>query len=157
MQRYRRRLAERYARRFAESNMIATVRVTRMGEPVLDPATGALDASPQVLVYEGKARVYAVSGPMTYSLGEEPQYFSGSYVSIPLFRAVGESDPQVDDVVEVLADPDPLVVGRMFRVVDVESGGQFPSARRMQVTGVQRSRNWKPGVAPRDIPEEWRV
>lgn len=147
-------LVRRYARRFAESNMTAVVRITRMDSPNFDDLDGILSAIAGDLVYEGQARVYGVAGPVQMALGEEPQYFSSTYVSIPLASTM----PRVDDVVEVLWHLDESMVGRKFRVQDVEAGGQFPTVRRMQVMGVQRSKQWvdHPSV-PRDIPEEWRV
>jgi hypothetical protein len=147
-------LVRRYARRFAESNMTASVRVTRMDSPNFDDIDGLLTAITGDLVYEGPGRVYGVAGPVQMALGEEPQYFSSTYVSIPL----ASDQPRVDDVVEVLEHSDASMVGRKFRVQDVEAGGQFPATRRMQVMGVQRSKQWTdhPSV-PRDIPDEWRV
>lgn len=146
----------RYARRYAEANMTAKVKITRMEEPAFDDTSGDLSALEAYVVYEGKARVYTISGPMTMNLGEEPQYFSSTYVSIPLDVVM----PQVDDVIEVLAHGDWAVVGRKFRVMDVEGGGQYPAVRRMQVTGVQNSKQWRPNREPMlhpSIPEEWRI
>jgi hypothetical protein len=147
----------RYAQRYAEANMTATVAVSRMAEPSLDSITGNLAAIEAFLLYQGKARVYGVSGPMTMSLGEEPQYFSSTYVSIPLAAPM----PQVDDVVEVLTHHDWTVVGRLFRVMDVEAGGQYPAVRRMQVTGVQNSKQWTSVAQQRHpvaaIPKEWQI
>lgn len=138
-----RALAAAMARRFAERNMVARVRITRLGAPVLDPVTGVLDAAAPELVYEGIGRVSLVSGPVTMSLGDEPQYFSGSSVSIPVEVDGVHAVPRVDDVVEVLEHPDSLVVGLSFRVMDVETGGHMIAARRMQVTGAQRAKTWR--------------
>jgi len=147
----------RYARRYAEANMTAAVTITRMAEPSLDDLTGGLTATEQFVLYSGKARVYGVSGPMTMSLGEEPQYFSSTYVSIPLAAPM----PHVDDMIEVTAHHDWTLVGRTFRVMDVESGGQYPAVRRMQVTGVQNSKQWVQASTARHpaatIPKEWRI
>ena len=126
------------ARAYAEANMIATVRIERPVEPVFDRTTGQLGMPADSTVYEGKARVYGVSGPATYALGDEPQYFSSTFVSIPL----GSTLPRVDDVVEVTDHPDPAIVGRFFRVQDVEAGGQMPVAHRLQVVGIQPSKQW---------------
>lgn len=146
----------RYARRYVEANMTATVKVTRMAEPTLS-ADGSLTATESYAVYIGKARVYGVSGPMTMNLGEEPQYFSSTYVSIPY----DSPQPRVDDVVEVTAHQDWTLVGRTFRVMDVEGGGQYPAVRRMQVTGIQNSKQWAPAAVKSHptstIPKEWRV
>lgn len=147
----------RYARRYAEANMTATVEIVRMSEPYLDINTGNLTAMEQFTIYRGKARVYGVSGPVTMNMGEEPQYFSSTYVSIPLDATM----PRVDDVIEVLTHHDWTVVGRTFRVMDVESGGQYPAVRRMQVTGVQNSKQWYGGPPNEhpvtNIPKEWQI
>lgn len=131
-------LAVQRARAFAEANMQATVRIERPTEPVFNRDTGDLGMAPDAIVYIGKARVYSVTGPATYALGDEPQYYSSSFVSIPQ----GMAEPRIDDVVEVLAHPDPSLVGRFFRVQDVEAGGQMPAVKRMQVVGIQPSRGW---------------
>ena len=148
-------LATQYARRFAEGNMTAKVKITRQDVPLFNVTSGELAAVEQSVVYQGKARVYTVAGPVTMSLGEEPQYFSQTNISVPL-----TATPRVDDMVEVTEHDDPAVVGRRFRVLDVESAGQYPSFRRLQVSGVQRSQQWESHPALRsgeDIPEEWRV
>ena len=126
------------AQAYAEANMIATVKIERPLQPVFDQTTGALGMPADAVVYQGKARVYGVSGPATYSVGDEPQYFSSTYVSIPQ----GAANPRVDDVIEVMSHPDASLVGRFFRVQDAESGGQMPAATRMQVIGIQPSRQW---------------
>jgi len=148
----------RYARRYVEANMTAMVKITRMDAAVLGE-DGSLTATEMHTVYEGKARVYGVSGPMTMNLGEEPQYFSSTYVSIPYDSVM----PRVDDVIKVTAHHDWTLVGRTFRVMDVEGGGQYPAVRRMQVTGVQNSKAWVQVAATKKehpaqtIPKEWQV
>lgn len=153
-------LVQIYAQRFAESNMTAQVRVTRPGDAALDVETGELEADAGPVVYEGKGRVYSASGPATLDLGDEPQYFSTGYVSVPMVDASGSNVlPQVNDLVEVIEHPDPLMVGRRFRVMDVEAGGQFAVVRRMQVMGIQRGRSWTPDDQAEQtvIPREWIV
>lgn len=132
-------LARPYAQAYAEGNMIATVKVTRPSTPVFDRTTGGLASmGAETVVHEGEARIYSVSGPQQYAMGDEPQYFSNTFVSIPITA----TKPRIDDVVEVLTHPDPNLVGRSFRVQDVEAGGQLPVVHRMQVTGIQSSRVW---------------
>lgn len=128
------------AQAYAEGNMIAMVKVTRPSVPVFDRETGGLAAmGSDATRYEGKGRVYNVTGPVQYSMGDEPQYFSSTFVSIPITAP----KPRVDDVVEILSHPDPNIVGREFRVQDVEAGGQIPVVHRMQVVGIQASREWE--------------
>lgn len=134
-------LAQQRAQAYAEANMTARVRVTRPAAPVFDQATGELGMAADVVLWDGPARIAAVQGPATYALGDEPQYFSSTFISIPL----AADDPRVDDTVEVLEHLDPTLVGRFFRVQDVESGGQMPVSHRMQVTGIQPSKQWSEG------------
>lgn len=157
-------LAMRYARGFAERNMTAKVRITRPAPASLQP-NGELEAVAASVVYEGKARVYPATGPVTMNLGDENQYFQNSNVSVPLYDGGVPVLPQVDDIVEVLWHDDPLFLNRVFRVMDVEAAGQIPTVRRMQVMGVQRWRSWTPEekltrapkTPPREIPTEWIV
>lgn len=145
-------LVERFVRSYAESNMRATVRVLRPQPAVFDPVTGALVAVSAGEVYSGPARIYTVAGPMTYAVGDEPQHYSSTYVSIPVRAADGTmfaEIPQVEDIVEVLASPgDPEMVGRFFQVQDVESAGQWTVVRRMQVVGIQSSPQWSSEALP---------
>lgn len=125
------------AQAYAEGNMIAQVKVTRPAKPVFDRSTGGTAAmQPGETVHEGAGRIYNVTGPTEFSLGDEPAHFSSAYVSIPITA----DRPRIDDLVKILAHPDPNVVGREFRVTDVEAGGQIPVVHRMLVVGVQPSR-----------------
>lgn len=136
---------EAYVRRYARFNMRNTVRITRPTEPVFDPLTGTLDSSDDELVYEGIARIYTVQGPLTYSLGDEPQQYSSTYVSIPVTDEAGVPllAPRVEDVVTVLTSPtDVSMEGRTFQIQDVEAGGQWMAVRRLQVAGIQASKRW---------------
>ena len=124
--------------------MIHTVRVARMSDPERDLGDGfivnPIEAS---LLYEGKGHVYQVSGPSVMNIGDETSYFSSSYISTPLKDGNGdEIVTQVNDLIEVLDHPDELVVGRVFRVQDVDAGGLFPVARRHMVSGAQRFSGW---------------
>ena len=148
------------ARVYAERNMDAQVRIFRPDTPDFMPQTGKLYADEMFEVYEGKARVYTVAGPLTMGVGDEPTYYSSTYVSIPLAtddpfaspvpQEIAQS-PRVDDIVQVYRHRDPLMVDRYFRVVDVEAGSQFPSSRRMQCVGIQASKQW----GSPQIPTEW--
>lgn len=127
------------AQRYAESNMTATVRVSRLADPTLNVTTGVLSADPAGdTVYEGAGRVWTVAGPLTMGIGDELSTFSSTFVSIPMSADL----PHVDDLVEITAHSDPTMVGRAYRVMDVEAGSQIPAARKMQVQGIQSSPEW---------------
>lgn len=152
---YSTRTSAYIARVYAERNMTATVVITRPAAPGFRFDTGLLDAESMGDVYDGKARVYTVSGPVTMGIGDEPTYYSSTFVSVPLEELIPGADippsPRVDDIVRVTAHLDPLMLGRFFRVVDVEAGSQFPACRRMQCVGIQDSKQWGDG----SIPAEW--
>ena len=148
-------LVRRYAQKYAEMNMDAEVTITRPNAPSAVSNTGQISATTYSTVYTGKARVTTASGPVQYSFGEEPQYFSSSQVSIPLVKTNGDPTmPQVNDLVTVTDHHDALMIGRAFRVMDVQAAGQFESARTMSVTGAQRWEGWNKDP---NIPNEWYV
>lgn len=162
MPQYDTRAALLLARRYAESNMTAQVRIIRMDKIRPDYVQrGQWDADELFDVYQGKARVYNVAGPVTMGIGDAPSYYSTTYVSIPSMEIDPLSNPsqyaglspRVDDIVEVLKHDDPYMIDRKFRVLDVEAGGQFPVVRRMQVIGIQASKQW----GSPNIPQEWIV
>lgn len=145
--------ASRDARAYAELNMVSQVTITRPGP--LTAATGHdMAASTATGVYVGKARVYSTSGPQWGTWGDDVQAAQATYVSIPLEVAGDVTSPVVDDIVEVTTHLDPLMVGRFFRIVDVEQAGQIPAVRRMQVVGIEQQPSWTDPNAP-DIPVEW--
>src|SRR3954465_11835964 len=83
------------AQAYAEGNMIAQVKITRPSKPVFDRSTGGLAAmGAENEIYNGKARVYSVTGPVQYAIGEEQQYYSSTYVSYPITA----NRPRIDDV-----------------------------------------------------------
>lgn len=132
------------ARTYAEGNMLSKVRIARMDDPQQDPGNISV-IHPVVarLLYEGKARVYTVSGPSGDMSMDEPQAFSSSNISVPLKDVDGNTViTQVDDLIEVVEHFDDLVVGRVFRVVDVDAGGQWPVVRRHMVSGAARFAGW---------------
>jgi hypothetical protein len=151
-----RSFVEALATRFALRNMDDEVVITRLADTQENP-DGTLVGVPQLTVYEGKARCYNISGPVTYTLGEEPQYFSSSYISIPIMAGDPPvpTEPMIDDVIQVVTHPDPLVVNKLFRAQDVESGGQFGPVRRMRVTGIQPSQQWTATAVHPSVPPEW--
>jgi len=139
--------ARNYARLHAGAHMYYTVLIVRMASPSFNSSTGMMAAAEKRQIYLGPARIWTVSGPQVLGIGEDAMVFSTTYVSIPW----GTSPiPNTDDIVTVQSyDPhpgygDPELVGRVYRVLDVELGGQMYAARRMQVTGIQPSAAWGP-------------
>jgi len=141
-------LAETYAAAQAEGTMTAVVKIIRRDDSTdlgWDSATSTLVMDEPEVIWGpelpggGIGKVSSVTGPVTMALGDEPQYFQSTFASIPKWAA----QPEVDDILTVIAHDDPKLVGRSYRVVDVERGGQIPVAHRMQVVGIQPGRTWR--------------
>lgn len=132
------------ASRYAEGNMIASVTITRPKGLEIDETGHIVSVvDPDSLVYKGKARVYTASGPQATETAEESEAFSTSFISTPLKDSYGKDIiSQVNDLIAVDEHWDALIVGRVFRVMDVDAGGQWPVVRRHMVVGAQRSAGW---------------
>lgn len=127
--------AQRQAALVAEGKMRARVLIKRKVTPTFDYSTGAL-TDPDSTVYEGKASIGTLNAAQQMLLGEEVEFYSTASVEIP----VNSPPPKIDDVLVVLAAPDPLLVGRRFRVLDVGGGGDLPTSITMTVVGISHSR-----------------
>lgn len=137
--------ARKIATLYALRNMQAMVVISRMEmHPEFADFTGPMPTETTQLLrvlYSGPARIYNLSDSQLDYAGEE-QVFSTTYISTPMDVEGVPLVSQANDMIEVLAHPDPLVQGRWFRVVTVDSGGQFPILRRHQVTGAARFAEW---------------
>lgn len=151
------------ARAQVEANMTTTVTITRPAMLALDDED--LVATPGAVVYAGYAKVGRASGPVTYTIGDEVQFYSSSSCTIPLLVDGVPTDPHVNDLLEVTGSDDPVMVGRRFRIVDVEAVSIVPDGRRMQLVGIQHYPGWEDdvvrhpasGVVPDEIPPEWQT
>lgn len=145
------RVASLFAAAQFEGSMNSMVRITRGGEadPAWDEVTKQVTRdSDETEIYGPEtvpagwdpiALVKTVSGPVTMTLADEPQYFQSTFIEIPLWA----NQPEVDDIVEILRSPDVRLVDRFYRVVDVEHAGQLPLYQRLQVVGIQPGRYWR--------------
>lgn len=125
------------AQAYAEGNMTYAITLTRPGKPTFDRDTGQMTPVSADTIYTGKARVYEVQGGQTYQLGDEPQVFATTFVSIP----VSAPRPQAEDIVTITASPDPVLVNRRYRVTGVNTGGFIPDVHRMSVIGAEPAPN----------------
>ena len=123
-------LAEVYTKRYAEMVQESLVEITRGVHP-----------DNETQVYAGRGRVHAFSGALQMGFGDESQYVVTGRVSVPAIDPeTGEpTDPRVNDMVLVVTCRDPHVQGRSYRVMHVESGGQFEDVTTMTVIGAEDS------------------
>ena len=159
------RVARERVRENIEQNMISRIIITR-GKPATLDVEGLLTADPDaVLIYQGKARLGNATGPVTYTMGEEVQFFSSASCTIPILKRGEPIWAQINDLLLVSEHDDPVMVGKRFRVVDVEVSGLVAASRRLQLVGMQRYGGWVdqavrhpayPDV-PDEVPPEWRL
>ena len=132
--------ARAHVRAYTESNMDGQVVIRRGGRGALDPATGVVSGMVGATdVYAGKARLHLVSGQGSISVGPGEFDQRAVTVSIPWAAAL----PQQDDVIEVVdGGADQTMNGVALRVIEVEGGGLFGDARRMQCVAWGKSEYW---------------
>lgn len=139
-------LAELYAKRYAEVVQESQVEITRGLHP------------DETQIYAGRARVHALTSAVQMGFGDEPQYMVTGRISIPLRDTAGElTDPRVNDMVLVVTSRDAHVVGRSFRVMHVDSGGQYNDVTTMTVVGAEDSPTILVPPAPDPGPGPWDV
>lgn len=133
--------AKAYVRRAAEAQFQCSVRIFETTVPTLNASTGLYTSVEGADVYAGPARIWSVDGSGVVMVGEGDLALQSTYCSIPWDATpVPEVDNQV--VITACAD-DPELVGRSFRIMSVDGGGQTRATRRMQVTGLTENRSWQ--------------
>jgi hypothetical protein len=141
---YRKSLIDKYVERYAESNMVEEVSVYR-----------GIHTDESVLVYHGQARIHRLSSPIQMAFGDEPQYMVSGTVSLPMVEA-GTDNPvrvYVNDHVIVDDHWDHSMIGRSFRIMHVDVGGQFHNVVSLSVVGSEESPTTERNVvAPLGLP-----
>jgi hypothetical protein len=129
--------AQPRAAAYAAGNMQALVLITRPARNTFDRSTGTLTNPSDASVYQGPAHIYEEQGGPIYSLGEEQQYFTTTYVSIPLDAPL----VRANDDVKIVTHPDDTLVNRHYRVTGVDNGGLLAPVRRLNVVGAAPAPN----------------
>ena len=139
------RTALRISKRYATRNLKHDILVVRPKGLVVD-LEGRVSADEETEIYGGAGRLWSVASGGTVDDGQLV-YLSSSYISLPWGVVV----TQVDDLMQVRDHEDPSLIGRWFRVLNVEAGGILPVTRRHTVLSVQHSRSF-PNRGPRENP-----
>jgi hypothetical protein len=105
----------------------------------LNTDTGVVETLFVAPWYSGKARIWESNTGATAMMGEAAVTLMQTNISIPFHVGM----PKKDQIVVVTSAPqDPDLVGRAFRVIAVDGGGQIGAARRMTVTAYTDSDVW---------------
>lgn len=137
--------ARSYARRHATAHMYYTIQIERMAVGIFNETTGYITPAVKTIVYTGPARIATVNGPQVIMVGEDNPSFTQTSISIPWDTA---PVPHRDDIATVLSyDPhsgfgDPALIGRSFRILSVDTGGQMYAVRRMTALAIEESAAW---------------
>lgn len=131
--------SQRVAQSHAEGSMNSLVRITRGGG--WNPATYEYDEAFDEVIYDNPdpdlagtgwiAGISTESGSVQSDYADEPSYTSSTTIYVPQTMAI---TPRIDDLVEVLACPDPETEGQIMRVIDVTYGGRISSSISLSVT-----------------------
>lgn len=142
--------AQSIAQPYALGNMNSLVIITRHGG--WDPNTGEYKPPEEdVVIYAnedydpldplthigGPAGITPTQGPIVLGYGDESSYEDSVGVFIPKTAPIL---PRIDDVVLVMAGPDPQFFGRQFRVDAVTGSGRIVSSIKMRASGAAPSR-----------------
>lgn len=131
-----------WVQKSAEYQFSCTVRIFRNGSATLNSSTGLYESVEGEDIYSGPARIWSSDTGGIYVVGDADIAHRDTFCSIPWDAT---PIPRNDDTVEVLTSPsDPDLVGRTFRIMAVDGGGQVLPTRRMRLTGLAENRSWTP-------------
>lgn len=127
--------ARSYIRASAETNMTYDCVIQRVSSGDFDENSSVYTAGTSVTLYEGPCRIWEVSGSSTFDVASEQIVLQQTKLSIPWDEGTGIK--RDDEVKIVSAEHDPTLVGKRFRIIDADKGGDLRATRRFTVQGVQ--------------------
>ena len=123
-------------RAYAESRMTDTIRISRPGQPAVDPVAGAETPTGEVL-YEGPGKVQTSGGMASQvSTASGDSSNIGGLVpewSLYLHLPISVTGLREKDVAQVVDSQDPDLKGRCMRLVNMQSEKTLATARRWNV------------------------
>lgn len=128
-------LAINYVRAKAESNMYSTCRIERVTKPSFNQTTGTATPGSKTTIYEGKCRIWEVTGGAPVLIAEEDVVMQATQLSIPWNVS---TIPVRNDEVQILSSrSDAHLVGKRFVIDSSAKAGEMRPTRRFSVRGVQ--------------------
>jgi hypothetical protein len=127
--------ARSYIQAHAESNMTYECVIQRVNSGAFDEDSSVYTAGTSAELYAGPCRIWEVSGSSAFDVANEQIVLQQTKLSIPWDEGLGI---RRDDEVKIVASAyDPALVGKRFRIMDVDKGGDLRATRRFTVQGVQ--------------------
>lgn len=127
--------ARSYIRSRAEVNMTYECVIQRVGSASLNNDTSIYTAGEPTQLYSGPCRVWSVSGGSSVEVNSEGLVLQQTKLSIPWDEGVGVK--RDDEVKIVAAAHDAALVGKRFRIMDVDKGGDLRATRSFTVQTFQ--------------------
>lgn len=143
---------QQLAEQFADGTMNSLVVISRPGDSTYDEISREYTPPRSKVIYDvldnagnptgvgDIAGITSASGPITFSVGDEPTYYESITVHVPFSCPI---QPRIDDVVLVMSNPDRDLVNRRFRVTDVPAGGRINPSTTLSCVGIAPSRQWE--------------
>ena len=127
--------ARAYIRSRAEVNFTYTCTIERVGAGSFDENDSVYTAGTNTTLYSGPCRIWEVAGSSGIPVNGEEIILQSTKLSIPWDEGVGIK--RDDEVKITAASYDPALVGKRFRITDVDKGGDLRATRRFSIQGVQ--------------------
>jgi hypothetical protein len=124
-----------YVRAKASENMSSTCRIERVTKPTFNQGTGVATPGTKTTIYEGKCRIYEVTGGAPVVIAEDDITMQATQLSSPWDVSVL---PVRNDEVQILTSrTDAHLVGKRFVIDSSAKAGELRATRRFAVRGVQ--------------------
>jgi len=125
-----------YVRERAESIMGYYCKIERVKPPGFDNATHQVIPGQRTTIYEGRCRVWEVSGGAPVMVAEDEVTMQTTNLSLPWdISPVPERD---DEVTITASDADDYMIGKRFVIDSSAKAGELRATRRFLVRGYQK-------------------
>jgi hypothetical protein len=131
------KLARQYVRTRTEDIMSYECRVERMTPPTYDEDTLITTAGGRLTIYEGKFRLWEITGATGLNIGGEDLMLESTQASFPYDSPLFRKDDEI--VITAVPEQDLMLMGNRYQIQTKAKAGELRATRRYTVTSVQRN------------------
>jgi hypothetical protein len=131
------KLARQYVRTRTEDIMSYECRVERMTPPSYDEDTLITTAGGRLTIYEGKFRLWEITGATGLNIGGEDLMLESTQASFPYDSPLFRKDDEI--VITAVPEQDLMLMGNRYQIQTKAKAGELRATRRYTVTSVQRN------------------